>query len=244
METIQLPSLDESHLYNMCILSKPPTEPDCYILFNCISDQSFCKIGDDEFVKHSLEEEDEYHLLAIASFQGKIYGIMKPSYNFVTIHLVGKTLELMPILMEDGGQPWKVPLPDRSWFTWHEDCLIECGTTGELLSVVKMYSGSYLKDGVEFRVFRVDINGMECLEVDNIGDQTIFISYRGTGFCSDFSGTKPNSIYYTDKKGRDVYIYDLDDGSTTPWLPCPASGRYVSVNYWVDLHHIFDQPSN
>ncbi|KAK6118769.1 hypothetical protein DH2020_047495 [Rehmannia glutinosa] len=237
MEIIELPRLDESYLYNKCVLSKPPTEPDCHILFNSAStmEQSFCKIGDLEFVHHSLEEE-EYELMAIASFQGKIYGVIDPGYRFVTIKLVGKTLELSPMLMND-GEPWRVPERLPKSVEWHENDLVESPCGGELMLVIKTFSKSYIKDGAEFRIFRVDINGMECVELDNIGEQTIFIGYNGRGFCSSSlrKGIKPNSIYYTDEEGRDLYIYDLRFGAKDSLLPCPIAGRYRSANYWVEL---------
>ncbi|KAK6115050.1 hypothetical protein DH2020_007319 [Rehmannia glutinosa] len=251
MEIIELPRLDKSYLYNKCILSKPPTEPDCHILFNsaCTMHQSFCKIGDDEFVHHSTEEE-EIQLMAIASVQGKIYGVRKfygiiddydDHYTFVTINLLAtSTIELKPLLL-CGGQPWTVPQPSPNWVTWNESCLIESPCGGELLLVNKMYSSSNDNDGLGFRVFRVDINGMVCSELENIGEQTIFIGYYGSGFCgSSYGRIKPNSIYYTNEEGRNLSIYCLDDWSKTSFLPSTAVGRYVTLTYWVE-HELIDQ---
>ncbi|KAI3464672.1 hypothetical protein Pfo_021335 [Paulownia fortunei] len=229
-------------LYNRCILSKLPTDPDCHILFNSSStlEQSFCQIGDDEFVTQSFQEEDTdvRSLLAIGSFQGKIYGFTNPGYRFVTVHFVGKTLELRPILKEDGeggGQPWHIPRLSRPWATWNQNYLIESPCGDELLLVHKMSSCNYLKDRSCFRVFRVDTNRMECMELYNIGKRAIFLSHWNGGFCSSSLGIKTNSIYYTDKAGSNVYMYDLDDRSTTLMLPpCPAAARYQSATYWVE----------
>ncbi|KAL3636862.1 hypothetical protein CASFOL_019161 [Castilleja foliolosa] len=235
----------ESHIYNKCVLSKPPTEPDCHILINsyCTSyEQSFCKIGDVEFVHQSLEEESS-QLVAIASFKGKIYGVMSPGYKFVTIEFIGSTMEFRPILI-NGEQHWKAPVMKRNWVVRHYDELINSPFGDELLLVIKDFAHqNYFKiDGSEYRVFRVDINGMECIEVDDIGDHAILINYYGNGYCCSSNGTntffKPNSIYHTSENGAYVYVYDLDDKSSTSWLPPGVAEIKISDNYWLDLEEL------
>ncbi|KAI3467522.1 hypothetical protein Pfo_024185 [Paulownia fortunei] len=238
MEKIELPQLEYSSMYNRCVLSKPPTEPDCHILFNSssASHRAFCQVGDDEFVIQ-LSVDEEIYLLAAASFQGKIYGFTLPGYRFVSVHFVDKTLELRPILKGEGegegGQPWHIPSPSRTWVTMLDNYLIE-SPCGELLLVHKMYLCSFLYDGLDFRVFRVDTNQKECMELCDIGKRAIFLSHCGGGFCSSSAGIKPNSIYYTVPDSRNLYVYDLNDRSTTPLLPCPAARRSQSVSCWVE----------
>ncbi|KAL6506597.1 hypothetical protein OROHE_022429 [Orobanche hederae] len=70
METIQLPNLEDPHLYNRCILSKPPTEPDCLVVFHHSLTYEFVKV-----TLEAGEEEECYKLIAIATFRGEIYGI-------------------------------------------------------------------------------------------------------------------------------------------------------------------------
>ncbi|KAL3642307.1 hypothetical protein CASFOL_013122 [Castilleja foliolosa] len=232
-DTIKLPRLQSFHSYRKCVLSKPPTEPDCHILFNSDSlfQQAFCRIGDVEFVYQSHTTEVDYQLLAIASFQDKIYGVIKPGYIFVTIEFVGRTMECRPILV-DGEHPLKAPVIKRNWHVWNELDLIDSHKDNELLFVRKEFTQEYIRDGSEISVFRVDINRMECIEVDDIGDQVILIGQYGTGFCCSSAGTntlKPNSIYYIIKSDSCIYVYDLDDKSTTAWLPSPDVA---------DLHHL------
>ncbi|KAL3649478.1 hypothetical protein CASFOL_005881 [Castilleja foliolosa] len=94
-----------------------------------------------------------------------------------------------------------------------------------------------IKDGSEFRVFRVDINRMKCIEVDDICDQVILIGQYGPGFSCSSSGTtfKSNSIYYIVEFDSSVYVYDLDDKSTTVWLPHDIVGFKYFNHFWVDL---------
>ncbi|KAL3641281.1 hypothetical protein CASFOL_016249 [Castilleja foliolosa] len=236
-DRIKLPRLQDFHYYRKCVLSKPPTEPDCYILF--ISDdllwQAFCKIGDVEFACPTQEKEVD-RLIAIASFQGKIYGVMSPDYKFVTIEFVGRTMEFRPILI-NGEEPLKAPAIKRNWIVRHENDLIHSHSGNELLLVIKNFTQGSIKDGSEIRVFRVDINRMECIEVDDLGDQVILIGQYGPGFCCSSRGTtfKPNSIYYIMEFDSCVYVYHLDDKSTTSWLPHDLRLNDIS-HFWVDLN--------
>ncbi|KAL7117716.1 hypothetical protein ACP275_03G090700 [Erythranthe tilingii] len=237
MDIIQLPLLDRPYVCNQFILSKPPTESGCYILFNSMMEQSFCQIGDTEFVKLGKKEDGNVRvLLAIGFFQSKIYGLMNPGHKFVTIDFVGQTLEFTPIMVVDELCRCSLLSP---MFLKHF-YLIEsprssddgCGVV-ELLIVHKIYVSWLSSSGVDFRVFRLDTNQMTCIELDNIGNRAIFLSHAEGGFCC-FSSRKikPNSIYYTDEYGRSVHVFDLEDGSTTSMLPSRSIG-YRSISSWV-----------
>ncbi|KAL7147926.1 hypothetical protein ABFS83_06G142900 [Erythranthe nasuta] len=242
-DIIKLPKLIHPCDYNQCILTKPPTEPDCYILFNGL-EQSFCKIGDEEYVTRTLEQQEEQeqdngrvgfdNLEAIVSFQGTTYGYMDPD-KFVTINFV---------------EPWIIPLSSRlyemrydtSWSRLYEM------RYGELLMVQKIYpfiNDSY--EGMNFAVFRIDTNPMKCIELQNIGNRTIFVSLKGAGYCCPSIGTKPNSIYYTNEDDRnldknldrELHIFDLEDRSTKSILPSSNVAANKSImTSWIQ-HEIF-----
>ncbi|KAL8061932.1 hypothetical protein ABFX02_02G114800 [Erythranthe guttata] len=226
-KTIELPKLkDDPDFYSQCILTKPPTEPDCYILFNGVA-QSFCRIGDKEYVTLEDGYESE-NLLAIASFQGKTYGFVNPD-KFVTIHFMGKNIEFREILME---VPWVIPRSSRSYDIWLIEPSQSCGD--ELLMVQKIYTSIDCKGGVDFIVFRIDTNHqMNCIEVDNIGNQTIFLSESGAGFCCPSVRVKPNSIYYTNDNDRSLYIFDLKERSTSSMLLSSTVSAKTSSASWV-----------
>ncbi|KAL3641170.1 hypothetical protein CASFOL_016138 [Castilleja foliolosa] len=237
---IKLPNINRFYLFNKCVLSKPPTEPDCHILFYSprFCWQSYCKIGDVKYV------EEKFQLIATASFQGKIYGFMNPGYKFVTIEFVGGTMEFRPLLILDQEQPLKAPVIKRNWVVWHEIELMESPFVDELLLVIKDFThhnyNYYATDSSEYRVFRVDINRMKCIEVDDIGDHVILISKYGDEICCSSSVTdtfKPNSIYHTEY-GAYVYVYDLDDKSMTSWLPPDVAKIDLSNNFWLDLKEL------
>ncbi|KAL3640847.1 hypothetical protein CASFOL_015815 [Castilleja foliolosa] len=242
-EKIQLPHLHKAYDYNTCVLSKPPTDPDCLVVFQdiCFTKYAVCRISDDEFVKVT-----DQSLVAVSSFGDDVYGIIQDDayYKLVTIHLVGKTVELKPLLIN--GEPHlEVPELRRRWVRWINNYLIQLsGGSGEFFLVIKLISkvSTHVDCNLEFRVFRLDVNELvcDCVEVENLDGYTIFLGSTGDAFCctSDGTGIKPNSIYYTEICGRVVYVYDMDDRTSTPLLPCPIAGRHMSVNYWVDLPNI------
>ncbi|KAL3632015.1 hypothetical protein CASFOL_024999 [Castilleja foliolosa] len=241
-DKIQLPRLDQAWVYSRCVLSKPPIDPDCLVVFKsyCNFELSVCRISDDEFVKVSLRDEIFRPLVAISSFKGDIYGIFKDDafYELVIVNLVGKTVEFKPLLI-NGERRLEVPELWRGWIKSHQNYLIESPVgvgVGVFFLVIKMTSDN----GVEFKVFRLDVNELVSMEIENLDGHTIFIGSFGDGFCCPSSGTgiKSNSIYYTNISGRVMCVYDLDDRSTTLLLPCPVAGRYKSTNYWVDLPEI------
>ncbi|KAL9169458.1 hypothetical protein ABFS82_04G080300 [Erythranthe guttata] len=223
-DIIELPNLIDWIDYNQCILTKPPTEPDCYVFFSGL-EQSFCRIGDKEYVtrteEQQYEEEQENgclgyeHLFAIGSFQGQIYGYMDPD-KFVAIHIVGNTIEFSQIPM---AEHWVIPYSSEDGFIYDIWLIESAQSDGEPLIVQKVVNvDDDREELVDFKVFRFDINEMECTELNNIGNQTIFATEDGFGYCCSSIGTKPNSIYYTNKDDNNLYIFDLEDRSTSSIL--------------------------
>ncbi|KAL9173177.1 hypothetical protein ABFS82_03G096400 [Erythranthe guttata] len=232
-DLIMLPKLDSSDTYNQCILIKPPTDADCYILFNGL-EQSFCRIGDEEYVTRTLEQQEEdglNDLLAIVYFEGKIYGFMGPNM-FVTIHFVEKTIEFRQIPMVN---PWVISNLSNSCL-WLIESAQPCGN--ELFMIQNINHFLYSNERLDFKVFRVDTKQMNYVEVENMGDRTIFVSDNGAGYCCPSIGTKPNSIYYTNENDRNLHIFNLEDRSTSSILVSRAIGANMSMTSWVQ-HNIF-----
>ncbi|EYU33264.1 hypothetical protein MIMGU_mgv1a018818mg [Erythranthe guttata] len=181
-DIIKLPKLINPCDYNQCILTKPPTEPNCYILFNVY------RATNDRALDHS----------------SRLYEI------------------------------------------WLIESTQSCG--GELLMVQKIYpfiNDSY--EGMNFAVFRIDTNPMKCIELQNIGNRTIFVSLNGAGYCCPSIGTKPNSIYHTNEDDRnldknldrELHIFDLEDRSTKSILPSSNVAANKSImTSWIQ-HEIF-----
>ncbi|GER37696.1 hypothetical protein STAS_14126 [Striga asiatica] len=247
---IPLPRLRESSHYNRCVLSKPPTEPGCLAAFvgSFGFNLSVCVVGAHEFANRSLMYfKTTSTMVAIGALHEQIYGVvysMLDGYQLVTVGLVdGPTITIVPLMSADGSGLWIPPLLERRWIGLHPGYLIESPAgAGELLLVMKVFLCGYHadkeNDGMVFRVFRVDVERRECVELDQIDGMTVFIGSCGNGFCrrsGSGGGSKPNCIYYANKEGRLVYVYDLGDRSTTPLLLCPDAKPRGSTNYWIDL---------
>ncbi|KAL3829787.1 hypothetical protein ACJIZ3_018589 [Penstemon smallii] len=229
MEKIELPNLPYPLDYTNCVLSKPPRDPDCYILFTSDSCRTFCQVGvDNEFFIEQLEAGGWFRIMSVATFKGNIYGILKDS--FVTVHFVDGALELRPI------EPWKFPHHLSAYYhARYKDYMIESPCKDELLLVHQFYSTSYRYNVFGFKIYRLDMCKMECEELESIGDRAIFLSGRGGGECCfSTEGIKANCIYYTELNGRKLHVYDLNDNGKTLLLPCPAARRSQSVNFWIE----------
>ncbi|KAL3840012.1 hypothetical protein ACJIZ3_024603 [Penstemon smallii] len=236
-EKVELPFLEDPLDYTNCVLSKPPTDPDCHVLFTSSFCRSFCQVGDDDYWFEEVEAGQGRLTLAVAAFKGQLYGFIGGRNQFVTVHFVYDTIEYRKIMIEKEGvrQPWRVPRLSASYKTHTEDFMMKSPCNNELLLVHRMCSTSYRY--FDFKVFRLDVTRMEFEELKSIGDRTIFLSSRSTVeccSCSSSTGIKANCIYYTDLNGRDLYIYDLNDRGKTLLLPCPAASRSESMNFWIE----------
>ncbi|CAA0810002.1 Unknown protein [Striga hermonthica] len=249
MREIDLPCLHRPSDYNRCVLTGPPTEPNCHVIF-CSTDyeeRTVFRVGDGTTVcLPPGEAGGGVVLVALASFRGETYGVVDTDdgeYEFVTVHVVDGGVEFRPLL-DEFGQTLEVPISRRMNVKWQESHLIEAPGGRGLLLVMKFFKGSILADSVEFKVFRLEVadGPVECVELNSVDEWTIFINYFGRGFCrissSERRVTRPNSIYYTDKIGRAVKIYDLGERSTTVLMPFRYAGRCLSVCYWVDIPDI------
>ncbi|KAL8499844.1 hypothetical protein ACS0TY_019730 [Phlomoides rotata] len=214
-ETIQLPELRTSSIYNICVLSKPPTEAGSYILFNSASkkQQAFCQIGDDEFVERSAEDNEAVETLKF--FGGNIYalvGLGDKLIRLMRICFVSKKLEFRPILKSEEGHPWHISPSLRPWSETRKYYLVDNGDDDELMLVCKMSPHDCMHQFSDFKIFRIDINRFECVEVLDIGERALFLSHTGDAFCRPSKGINPNSIYYT-HAGRNVNL--IFDGVIT-----------------------------
>ncbi|KAL3653937.1 hypothetical protein CASFOL_003618 [Castilleja foliolosa] len=234
-------NIHDAYIFEKCVMSKPPSEPDCRLVFYTITGghQAFLQLVDDDNIIHKYLPDDTYRdvmLMAVVSFRGTLYGFLHPGCRFVTIDFDNETVEFRPILKLVDQQPWDMPWPNREWALYWDDHMIESPCGQELLLVRKMFLCQFSPDKFDFRVFRLDVERKEYVELDSIGDRAIFISHCGGGFCCDTGIFRRNCIYYTVKQGmsRSVYVYDFNYRSTTLLLPCSAARLTLSANYWVE----------
>lgn len=167
LEKIQLPPIKE---YRACGLSKPPTDPDCHLLFFAGDRLLFCKLGDDKFAEQSSRFGNDI-LVAATNCRGKIYGVMINDRTIVTIDFVDSAVQVQP-LMDKAGKPLQVPVSPRLKTRLGQDFLIE--SDGRLLLIRRVNSEILPMDFSEFSVCRVDTSEMTYQEVTNLGEHAIF----------------------------------------------------------------------
>ncbi|KAI3462566.1 hypothetical protein Pfo_019229 [Paulownia fortunei] len=235
-EKIQLPHIElegpeSSSWYYKCILSKPPSDPDCHVLFSSSCDNSllFCRLGDEKFMKRTIHFGDDY-LRSATNFNGKIYAWMSRSCRFVEVDFVGQEL-ILKQLVNDRGQLCQIPWPSPSVSCRFADYLVE--SCNELL-LVHMICYNHSGEVAYFRIFKVNTSERECLELRSIGDRTIFLGPFGSMSSSytDKPGVNKNSIYYT-WTDKNLYVYDIEDRSKTLIKLCPVKRGALSLKFWV-----------
>ncbi|XP_022720195.1 uncharacterized protein LOC111278024 [Durio zibethinus] len=225
METIQLPPFNMK--FDTCILTAPPSDPNCHILFfNYIEDEFiFCFPGACEFSKQKLEDDV---VISVTTFGGKTYCISS-EYCLLTLEFEGSSLRFTKLSVKTESKLFNFTIQRKKY-------LVEF--SGKLLLVCKIYSLRLYEWASYFEVFRFDFCEREWVEVKSIGNNAIFLADQCYGSCYSVAeefDIKGNSIYYTQCEDRNIYVYDLEDQSVTTYLPCPIVSRRKSSHYWCML---------
>ncbi|KAJ4823755.1 hypothetical protein Tsubulata_049515 [Turnera subulata] len=229
--SFQLPSLAlEANIMECFLCSTPDDDSNCRVVFfETVEDTTtmwYCRLGDEEFLRKDIVGSLCYG----AVFQAKLYCFVWPEKTLALINFeTSNAVEFTPIMV---GLP-NIVL-DAGIF--HSvTYLIEC--SGELLLVVKMYYcfPSSCPDRVEgFRVLRFDFSKKTLVEQQDIGGWTIFLSYgRAMSCLAKEAGVKPNSIYFVERKDRNLHAFHIEDQSFTMSLPCPTISRSDSLLDWI-----------
>ncbi|GFP91626.1 hypothetical protein PHJA_001306600 [Phtheirospermum japonicum] len=234
-EKIKIPHMQTKYdggftKYYECVLSKPPTDPDCYVmLISAAFDESlyFCRIGDEYFADTIRDFRDGY-LSTAKSFNGKTYAWMSKSNSLFEVEFDIEERLIGPgplVCVKEPICTWPLK-PSAS-----KEFLVEFG--GELLlvhAILDMFSDEY----GEVAYFRIFTMGRECSELLNIGDRVIFIGPYGSmsALCTDESGLKKNSIYYY-WRNTNLFVYDIEDRSTALLEPCPIKSTPYCLMCWI-----------
>ena len=229
MENIQLPPIEDLE-YRAYILWVGPNDPNCHLLF--VSDYFLLswQSGDDEFVRKIFNTETGFngftYVDSIIVHQKKIYAITDPHSDILVADFEEPIVRFTKLINNKGPVPIMQGMPSYKMY------LIEFGD--ELLLVNKILSLRFEHQGMilDFEIYRLDRLKETWVKVKNIGKRTIFLS-KTEGKCCLVSniGIKENSIYFT--RNRNLYVFDLDDRSTTVSLPCPIVSKKYSYVNWI-----------
>ncbi|CAA0816883.1 Unknown protein [Striga hermonthica] len=224
-----------------CILSGPPTEPDCHLIFLPMPRTDYlyyCRLDDGHFInaRGNFGYNNNRRITAstAASFGGKTY-LWKGDSLFELVFRGDRRLDFVPLV--------RVAAVDEL-FTWPvkadrvEDFIVsaEYGEGFPLRASFQRYSDLF-ENVAYFRVFRITMgNGnKECVEeLTSIGNRALFLGKHGSTACrADVSsGVRRNSIYYY-WFDQGLYVYDFEERSTTPLRPCPPVKSGIFSLCWV-----------
>ncbi|XP_031095078.1 uncharacterized protein LOC115999364 [Ipomoea triloba] len=221
LDTMQLPKLELVTHY--AYLSSTPDDSDCYIVMVNIGIEccsiSACKMGDKKFVTQQLDLQTA--IASLISFGGNMYALRHHNFTLVHVELRGQSIEFEELVSDD-------PFEDKSIGKQNSFSRIMC-YIGEscdgIILVVKYFFGvsdRYIPFE-NIRVFRADLSTKKWVEMETIGEHTIFLGSIGNLICirSDNVNVKKNCIYFTERKDRKLYVFDMEDKSITVNLPCP-----------------------
>ncbi|XP_050221463.1 uncharacterized protein LOC126671720 [Mercurialis annua] len=245
MLRIQLPpcgSLRSQEYY--CLLTAPPTDSNCVILFSTnpadsIVSFQFLKLGDTRWSFQDLQfpsDSDQPGIVSnLVSCQGKVYAHAWPE-NVFSLAVDAGTITVEDLKMAE--IPWQSRLPGFSGL------LIESvESCGEVFRVEFLIFG-FLLDPLDifyFRVLKLDFSRNDWVEVKSIGDRAFFITAglrTPTNFsCSTkHSNIRGNTIYFTLPQDKTLYAFHLEEESITTYMPCPAPQSDCSRPIWLLAH--------
>ncbi|XP_057470225.1 F-box protein SKIP23-like [Actinidia eriantha] len=204
------------------ILSSSPSSDDNYIAFailNQTGDLAFCKNGDQSW---KFIEDAKSYCEDVIYCNGLFYAVNKlGEITVCDVHGPSPRVSLICTPPQIGG-----------------DMQYVVSSSVELLLITRYldfefvdYQFDNVYKTMEFRVYRLDLNGPKWERVMSLGDKMLFLGENSSLALSatDFPGCKGNCIYYTDDYSESNYdgipgdndlgVYDLEDGSIEP-LPC------------------------
>ncbi|KAI9185599.1 hypothetical protein LWI28_008667 [Acer negundo] len=206
-----LPEIDTT--YHKLVFSGDPNKETCvYMAFSYTSGDFFtCIPGAKDWLDSCLEEDDEV-LLDLISFNGSFYFLTK-GYN---IRMVDAAYAYSSVQSIDFDH-YSIddPMIDTRFYEVKisPDTQIESDLNvqlvhylvefrEEILLVIK-FMRDLLADTYDFKIFRLDFNRMEWVELDNLRDFCIFLGRNCTRCYStkELGVNKGNCIYFTNEFG-------------------------------------------
>ncbi|XP_019187194.1 PREDICTED: uncharacterized protein LOC109181746 [Ipomoea nil] len=230
-ERVQLPKL-KSVTYLAYLLSSPH-DPSCYVVLIEEYDDfgmlfNFCKIGGQAFVKQLYPDRI---IQSFTSFGGHLYGLMKYSTTLVRVEFNDQSAQFQEVI---SGDLFCEPSSRPKW-SGQDAVGYITENCGEILLVTKIYFAKRRCMVENIRVFRADLYARKWVEMESIGERTIFLGYIGGIFCinSNNANVRNNCIYFIEENDRNMYVFDLEDMSVSINHPCPHVGNKNIISRWI-----------
>nr|GMD46846.1 F-box/kelch-repeat protein At1g57790-like [Ipomoea batatas] len=184
--------------------------------------------GEHAFVKQLCRNSV---IQSFTSFGGNLYGLKKYSTTLVRVEFNDQSAQFEEVI---GGDLFDEPSSRPKWSGMYaigyitENC-------GEILLVTKIYFAKRHWQVENIRVFRADLCARKWVEMESIGERTIFLGSVGGIFCinSNNANVRNNCIYFIEENDRNIYVFDLEDMSVSINLPCPHVGKKSIISRWI-----------
>ena len=227
VENIQLPQTSLK-VRSYVPLKYPTDDNNGCVLFVCMN--NFLLIwnnGESDFTEFHIELEDGDDIIEAIMYGECMYGLTQrfklvktENYPTMPMRFESPIIEEMLLSKRHFRLPWKTYM------------VTSCN---ELMVFIQNYSH------LSFEIFRADFAKRTWEEVNDIGNQTIFLStsikedYKCCFIIEDGSksGILSNSIYFSEM--GHFYIFDLKYHSILMFRPCPIVSRCNSFQYWLNF---------
>ena len=230
---IQLPSLTPDFSYDNCVLSSPPDNPECVVMFFYFDigtlDVTFCKPGDVEWTRQDFklhDEDDSDCVRSVGVHKGDICILTWYEHLYFVKFDKSRSITLVDLKVDDNTCPTRRKLHSR-----FPTYLVE--TCGELL---RLHCYILHRQMVDIWVYKLDFDEKVWTRIKELKDQAIFIGSSGGQVlaCSTKeSRIQGNKIYLTLAEERSLYVYDLDLSAVEVCLPCPNVKADWVQNDWI-----------
>lgn len=231
-EEIKFQKSDTANYTNI-LLSSGPDDTHCHLVCvsrdegNCVI--TLCKPGEDYQAIPIWERDLQDGVFDATFFSGKLYCLLIPNYSVIVADVAHSTSSNTDVCFKQLIRG--MPRPSRPEFERTMDYLVDA--ENELLFVHKRYV--YHTDEVfHFRIFRADFSNNSWVEIESIGDKTIFLDcFQGVCRSATQAGTRANCIYFTECNDRKVHVFCLEDQSFSTVLPCENISKINVDSIWI-----------
>lgn len=227
MEKIMLPKLPPAFSFSTCILSAPPTDPECIVIFESTENPSviFLRLGESSVWTEQYSGSDGGSFRGAAMCGGRIYGLALGG-TLMTAKVVGSNLVVTQVGAEELPNN---TIPETFHFSYQ---IVE--SNGELFGVVKYYKGT--TDRIRLiEVYKMEFSRLVWTKVESLGNRAFFLSGTTCNFScptTEDSRLKPNCIYFIQGNDRHLYVFDLENCSISFSTPCPVQSNWFTPR-WV-----------
>ncbi|KAF9613592.1 hypothetical protein IFM89_009262 [Coptis chinensis] len=186
------------------------------------------QLGDKKWTKQNYElgrthpDTEEYIDKAISCKDGIIYALTTQS---VAVIIDRKSCGTLSVRSLD------FPRPRFSETIRLEEELVE--SRGDIYLVVILYVGHKAIQVAHVEVFKMDLYKKVWVKVESIGHQVFFVAQCGSiSLPATNLGLKGNCIYFSISADDLLYVFDLEDGNLSNYLPCPNLATPSFTPFW------------